>query len=216
MWQPGWTRSWTKLIPIWCKKPPRVFIPRVSRFALPPEHCKIQYALLLKQRLPYVFTYKPSDFSVFDKKVWEIFSQETGFCLYPRVWNSKTSTNQVLMRNDRKFHDCSALYVTCFKIDMTITYSDHQSDSLLPTHWKTISLNSAKTLLISHYKWNIWSLCRKKHSIACSSSSGHLGVKRLIFARLVDISSLPERIVAWSRLQRRTMDSLSPTQRIAL
>ena len=45
---------------------------------------------------------------------------------------------------------------------------------------------------------------------------GHLGVKRLIFARLVDISSLPERRVAWSRLQRRTMDSLSPTQRIAL
>ena len=31
--------------------------------------------------------------------------------------------------------------------------SEHQSDSLLPAHWKTISLNSAKTLLISHYKW---------------------------------------------------------------
>ena len=120
------------------------------------------------------------------------------------------------MRNDRKFHDCSALYVTCFKIDMTTTYSDHQSDSLLPTHWKTISLNSAKTLLISHYKWNIWSLCCKNHSIACSSSSGNLGVKQPIFARLADILSLPERIVAWSRLQRRTMDSLSPTQRIAL
>ena len=44
--------------------------------------------------------------------------------------------------------------------------SDHQSDSLLPMHWKTISLNSAKTLLISHYKWNTWSLCCENHSIA--------------------------------------------------
>ena len=26
MWQPGWTRSWTKLIPISCKRPLRVFI----------------------------------------------------------------------------------------------------------------------------------------------------------------------------------------------
>ena len=26
------------------------------------------------------------------------------------------------MRNDRKFRDCSALYVTCFKIDITTTY----------------------------------------------------------------------------------------------
>ena len=74
--------------------------------------------------------------------------------------------------------------------------SDHQSDSLLPTHWKTISLNSAKTLLISHYKWDFLSLCCENHSIACSSSSGHLGVKRLIFARLADILSLPERIVS--------------------
>ena len=112
------------------------------------------------------------------------------------------------MRNDCKFRDYSALYVTCFKIDMTKRISDHQSDSLLPTHWKTISLNSGKTLLISHHKWNIWSLCRENHSIACSSSSGHLGVKRPIFARLADILSLPERIVAWSRLQHRTMDSL--------
>ena len=122
----------------------------------------------------------------------------------------KQSTNLMLMRNDCKFRDYSALYVTCFKIDMTKRISDHQSDSLLPTYWKTISLTSAKTLLISHYKWNIWSLCRKNHSIACSSSSGHLGVKQPIFARLTDILSLPERIVAWSRLQRRTMDSLSP------
>ena len=31
--------------------------------------------------LPYFFIYKPSDFSVFDTKVWEIFSQETWFGL---------------------------------------------------------------------------------------------------------------------------------------
>ena len=122
----------------------------------------------------------------------------------------KQSTNLMLMRNDCKFRDYSALYVTCFKIDMTKRSSDHQSDSLLPTHWKTISLNSAKPLPISHYNWNMGSLCCENHSIACSSSSGHLGVKRPIFAPLADILSLPERIVAWSRLQRRTMDSLSP------
>ena len=59
---------------------------------------------------------------------------------------------------------------------------DHQSDYLLPTHWKTTSLNSAKPLLISHYKWNIWSLYCQNRSLACSSSSGRLGVKRPIFA----------------------------------
>ena len=68
--------------------------------------------------------------------------------------------------------------------------SDHQSDSLLPTHWKTISLNSAKNLLISHYKWNVWSLCCENHSIASSSGSGHLGVKRPTFARFADIIKL--------------------------
>ena len=78
----------------------------------------------------------------------------------------KQSTNLMLMRNDRKFRDYSALYVTCFKIDMTKRISDHQSDSLLPTYWKTISLTSAKTLLISHYKWNIWSLVKTTPSLA--------------------------------------------------
>ena len=93
------------------------------------------------------------------------------------------------MRNDRKFRDCSALYVTCFKIDVTTTYFWSPADSILPTHWKTISLNSAKTLLISHYKWNIWSLCCENHSIACSFSSGYLGVIQPIFAHfLIDFS----------------------------
>ena len=94
------------------------------------------------------------------------------------------------MRNNRKFRDCSALYVHALKLTWRQRISDHQSDSLLPTHWKTISLNPAKTLLISHYKWNIWSLCCDNYSIACSSSSGHWnGVKRLVFAPLADISS---------------------------
>ena len=38
-------------------------------------------------------------------------------------------------------------------------------------------------------------------------------MKRPIVARFADIFSSPERIVAWSLLQRRTMDSLSPYSR---
>ena len=45
----------------------------------------------------------------------------------------------MLMRNDLKFRDA-----VCFKFAKTKRISDHQSDSLLPTHWKTISLNSEK------------------------------------------------------------------------
>ena len=62
-------------------------------------------------------------------------------------------------------------------------------------------------------KYLPWSLCCENHSITCSSSSGYLGVKRPIVARFADILSSPERIVAWSLLQRRTMDSLSPYSR---
>ena len=39
--------------------------------------------------LPYFFTFKPSNFSVFEAKVWLIFSQEMGFGLQLRVWDSK-------------------------------------------------------------------------------------------------------------------------------
>ena len=42
MWQPVWTRSWTKLIPISCKRPLKVFIPWASRFALLSEYYKFQ------------------------------------------------------------------------------------------------------------------------------------------------------------------------------
>ena len=59
-------------------------------------------------------------FSVFDTKVQQIFPRETGFSLQPRVWNSKTKSN--CKRDDGKFSDCSALYVTWFKIAMTTTY----------------------------------------------------------------------------------------------
>ena len=38
-------------------------------------------------------------------------------------------------------------------------------------------------------------------------------MKRPIVARFADIFSSPERIVAWSLLQRHTMDSLSPYSR---
>ena len=86
-------------------------------------HLKYTYGQESTQReVPYFFTYKLSDFSVFATKVWEIFSQQIGFGLLPRVWDSKTSTNLMLMRNDRKFRYCSALYVTCFKIDMITMY----------------------------------------------------------------------------------------------
>ena len=61
MWQPVWTRSWTKVIPISCKRPLKVFIPRASRFALLSKYYKFQEhwsnnplltaSLPLKQRL---------------------------------------------------------------------------------------------------------------------------------------------------------------------
>ena len=84
----------------------------------------------------------------------------------------------MFMRNDCKFRDCSALYVTWFKIVITTTHFWLTIRFVTSTHWKTTSLNS---LLITHYKWNIWSLCSENHSIASSSSSGNLGVKRPIF-----------------------------------
>ena len=77
--------------------------------------------------------------------------------------------------------------------------SDHQSDSLLPTHWKTISSNSAKNLLISHYKWNVRFLCCENHSIACSSSSEHLGAKRpnfCTFCRHLKLARKNSRLVS--------------------
>ena len=81
-------------------------------------------------------------FSVFDTKVWEIFPQETGFGLQPGVWDSKTS-----------------------KIGLKLSWqqgiSDHQSDSLLPTHWKTISLNLAK-LFTFHIKNKMFGLSAEK------------------------------------------------------
>ena len=42
MWQPIWTRSWTKLIPISCERPLKDFIPRASHFALLSECYKFQ------------------------------------------------------------------------------------------------------------------------------------------------------------------------------
>ena len=116
-------------------------------------------------------------FSVFDTKVWEIFTQETRYGLLPKVWDSKPSTDLMLTRKDRKVSDCSALYV------MTTTYFWPPIGSLLPTLWKNISLDLANTLLISHYKLIIWSLCCEDQPTACLSILGHLGVKRPIFAR---------------------------------
>ena len=53
-----------------------------------------------------------------------------------------------------------------------------------------------KTLHISHYKWNVWSLCWENHSITFYFNLEYFGVKQPIFARFVDILSSPGRIVA--------------------
>ena len=115
-------------------------------------------------KIPYFFTYKPSDFfGIWHKSLGDIFTREGVWLIAYR------------------FRDCSALYVTCFKIVMKTTYFWTPIRFFASCALKTISLNSAKTLLISHYKWNTRSLCCENHSIVCSSSSGHLGVKRPIF-----------------------------------
>ena len=75
--------------------------------------------------------------------------------------------------------------------------------------------NSSKTLKISDKKrkYQPCSLCCENHSMTRWSSSGYFRVKRPIVARFADIFSPPERIVTWSLLQRRTMDSRSPCSR---
>ena len=44
----------------------------------------------------------------------EIFFTRNGIQLIAEGLGFKTITNLMLMRNDRKFRDCSALYVMCF------------------------------------------------------------------------------------------------------
>ena len=80
--------------------------------------------------------------------------------------------------------------------------SDHQSDSLLPTRWKTISLNSAKILLISHCKWNIWSLCCENHSIGNNWEwNGHFCAfcRHLKLAKKEWSPGLFSRVAPWTR-----------------
>ena len=109
------------------------------------------------------------------------------------------------MRNDRKFRDRSALYVTCFKNNVFLTTNQILCFPCI----KRQSHSTRQKLFSFHITKKYCSLCRENLSIACSSRSGHLGVKRLIFAPLAGILRLTERIVAWSRHQRRTMNSLS-------
>ena len=125
------------------------------------------------------------------------------------IQKKSTIANLMLMQNYHEFCDCSALYVACFKIVMTTTYFWPPIRFFAPHALKDHLTQLDKTLLISHYKWNIWSLCHKNHSITCSSSSGYLGVKWPIFACFADILSLPERIVAWSLLQSATHHGLA-------
>ena len=93
----------------------------------------------------------------------------------------------MLMQNDRKFRDCSALYVTCSKTLMTTTHFWPQIRFFASHSLKEDLTQLGKTFVNSHYKWNIWSLTCENHSITCSSISGYLGVKRPIFARFADI-----------------------------
>ena len=58
----------------------------------------------------------------------------------------------MLMQNDRKFRDCSALYVTCPKIVMTTTYFSPQIRFFTSHALKDNLTQLGKTLLISHYK----------------------------------------------------------------
>ena len=118
------------------------------------------------------------------------------------------------MRDNRRFVTAALFSWHVMKLSWQQHISG-QSKSLFPTHWKTISFNSTKTLTRSdkQSKYQPCSLCCENHSITCWSSSGYFGVKRPIVARFADIFSSPERIVAWSLLQRRTMDSLSPYSR---
>ena len=63
-------------------------------------------------------------FSVFDKKFGIFFHEKWGLA-YSRGFRIKKQSsieNVLLIQNDLKFHDCSALYMTCFKIVMTTMY----------------------------------------------------------------------------------------------
>ena len=118
------------------------------------------------------------------------------------------------MRDNRRFVTAALFSWHVVKLSWQQRISD-QSKSLSPMHWKMISLNSSKTLQISAQKSKDQpcSLCCENRSITCWSSSGYFRVKRPIVACFADIFSSPERIVAWSLLQRRTMDLLSPYSR---
>ena len=108
-----------------------------------------------------------------------------------------------------KFRDCSALRVTFWNCHDNNVFLIPNQFLCFPRIERRSEL--CKTVHILHYKMKYlpWSLCSENHSITCWSSSGLLGVKRPIVARFPDILSSPERIVALSLLQRRTMDSLS-------
>ena len=70
----------------------------------------------------YFFIYKPSGFfSIWHKSLGDFFTRN-GVWLIAEDLRLKTSRNLMMMWKDCKFHDCSALFVTCFKIVMTTTY----------------------------------------------------------------------------------------------
>ena len=92
------------------------------------------------------------------------------------------------MRNDRTFHYCCALYVTC-KIDMITTYfwppiRFFASHALKDDLTQVGKISSHSTLQINYLFSQLW---KPLHRLLVSF--GTLGVKRPIFARFADIFS---------------------------
>ena len=117
--------------------------------------------------LPYFFIYKPSDFfSIWHESLVD-FSKRNGVQLIAKGLEFKNS----LIANEMTVNSLTVALFTwhALKLPWQQHISDHQSDSLLPMHWKTISLNSANLFSFRIRHEIFWSLRCENHSITCSS-----------------------------------------------
>ena len=125
--------------------------------------------------IPYFFTYKPSDsFSIWHKGLGDFFTRN-GVQLVAKDLGFKNKCKFNVNVKWHKFHDCSALHVSRFKIVVTATYFWPLISFFASHSLKDNLTQFGKTLLISHHKWNIWPLF-----ITCLSSLGYLGVRQPI------------------------------------
>ena len=102
-----------------------------------------QYILMATQesKIQYFFTYKPSNFFQYLTQKFGRFFHEKRGSAYSRGFGiQKQLQIQYSCKMNVNSKYCSAL----LKLSWQQPISDHQSDSLLPTHWKTIALNLAK------------------------------------------------------------------------